>query len=219
MSPRFNKSTLTGSARDLHRRPVGDAEVPAWERLFVERRSLVLGSTQRRDRVAEDVAAATRVDIATRNSGGGAVWLDPETSTWVDITIGSQDPRWDADLGRSFHWIGDLFAGALADQGVTARVHTGPFVDRGFARQVCFAGIGPGEVMVGDRKLIGISQRRVRDRARFQMVMYQRWDPAPMSALFGESLSAADLAGLEAMGVGCSDLGVDVDDLLAAVSG
>ena len=34
------------------------------------------------------------------------------------------------------------------------------------------------EVQVGERKLVGISQRRTRRWARFQCAVHRRWDPA-----------------------------------------
>jgi hypothetical protein len=49
---------------------------------------------------------------------------------------------------------------------------------------VCFAGRGPGEVFVGDRKLVGLSQWRSREGALFSSCAYVRWDPRPMVELF-----------------------------------
>ncbi len=49
--------------------------------------------------------------------------------------------------------------------------------------RACFAGLGPGEVTIGGRKAVGISQRRTRAGARFQCVAYERWDPGPLAAL------------------------------------
>jgi hypothetical protein len=43
------------------------------------------------------------------------------------------------------------------------------------ASVVCFAGLGPGEVLCGE-KAVGISQRRVRTAARFQSVALLGWD-------------------------------------------
>ena len=46
---------------------------------------------------------------------------------------------------------------------------------------LCFAGVGPGEVVRQDdespSKLVGISQRRTRDYARFQCTIYTKWNP------------------------------------------
>ena len=50
-------------------------------------------------------------------------------------------------------------------------------------RAVCFASAAPGEVFVGDNKLVGISQRRNREGARFQCVLYRQWNPLIWSSL------------------------------------
>ncbi len=62
---------------------------------------------------------------------------------------------------------------------------------------VCFAGVGPGEVLVGGRKAVGISQRRTKEWARFQCAAYRRWDPAALVGLLAPPRpTEADLAGL-----------------------
>ena len=52
---------------------------------------------------------------------------------------------------------------------------------------VCFAGLGAGEVTAAapaadarPPKLVGISQRRTRDGARFQCAVLHHWDPEPL---------------------------------------
>ena len=46
---------------------------------------------------------------------------------------------------------------------------------------LCFAGVGPGEVVQQDHetlsKVVGISQRRTREYARFQCTIYTKWNP------------------------------------------
>jgi lipoate-protein ligase A len=41
---------------------------------------------------------------------------------------------------------------------------------------VCFAGLGPGEVLVDGRKVVGLSQRRTRAGARFHCAALRVWD-------------------------------------------
>jgi hypothetical protein len=53
---------------------------------------------------------------------------------------------------------------------------------------VCFEGLGPGEVVVGGRKAVGISQRRTRHWARLQAAVHLRWRPALLTTLVGEAL-------------------------------
>ena len=48
---------------------------------------------------------------------------------------------------------------------------------------VCFAGRGPGEVFLGARKVVGLTQWRAREGALFSSCAYLRWDPAPLLEL------------------------------------
>ncbi len=57
---------------------------------------------------------------------------------------------------------------------------------------VCFAGLGRGEVTVAGRKVVGISQRRTRDGARFQCAVLHHWNPAAL--LDALQLSPSDRA-------------------------
>jgi lipoate---protein ligase len=47
-----------------------------------------------------------------------------------------------------------------------------------WSRRICFAGLGPGEVTIGERKLVGMAQRRTRQGALFQCALPIAWDPA-----------------------------------------
>jgi len=67
-----------------------------------------------------------------------------------------------------------------------------------WSSDVCFAGAGPGEVMVGDAKLVGISQRRTRDAARFQSMVHLRWRPDVVASLVAASPTVAELEPLVA---------------------
>lgn len=135
--------------------------------------ALVLGSSQR-DEAADHAALARRsIDLVRRRSGGGAVLVLPGEVTWVDLVIPVDHPRWEPDVGRAMHWVGELWADALVESGVPARVHRGAMVRTELSSTVCFAGVGPGEVLASDgRKLVGISQRRTREAARFQTMVH-----------------------------------------------
>lgn len=179
----WSVETRAGSAAVLHARDVEPGAGRRVEALTVTRPSLVLGSTQSVD-VADPVAlAATGTELVRRRSGGGAVLLLPDRSTWVDVTIGRDDPLWDDDVARAFHWLGQAWADALARLGTDASVHTGEPVETRWSRVVCFAGVGAGEVVAGGRKIVGLSQRRTRVGARFQCLVHRVWDPVPLLGL------------------------------------
>jgi lipoate-protein ligase A len=83
-------------------------------------------------------------------------------------------------------WLGICFVEALSPW-VQANVYRDPFSTGIDGRVVCFASSSPGEVFVGANKLVGISQRRGRDGARFQCVLYRHWQPAEWSSVFSSA--------------------------------
>lgn len=121
----------------------------------------------------------------------------PGEQLWIDVLLPADDPLWEADVGRSFHWLGQVWVDALASLGVDSSWHNGPMVCTPWCRRVCFAGIGSGEVTVDGRKVVGLAQRRTRAGALFQCAALLRWDPAAMVDLL--DLDADALAGLESL--------------------
>ncbi len=149
----------------------------------VDRPTLVLGSAQSSSDVDGRVASALGVDVVGRRSGGGAVLLWPGEFVWLDVVIPVDDRRWDTDVGRAMVWVGQWWAVALAGLGVAGEVHTGGLRSDDWSRQVCWTGVGTGEVMVGESKVVGISQRRTRTFARFQSMCHLHWRPEIVAAL------------------------------------
>jgi lipoate-protein ligase A len=189
--------------------------------------TLVLGSTQDRSVVDEDRAAAAGIDVLHRSTGGGAVLVAPEAQVWLDFWIPRRDDLWDDDIIRSSVWLGETWRRALESLGVTdLHVHGGPASRHGFSDLICFAGLGPGEVVVdggGQRsKVVGIAQRRTRSGARFHASAPLSWDPGSWSSLLGMApLDAEPLLGDAAIGlhsvVPNPDDGFDDADLIGMV--
>jgi len=141
-----------------------------WIRLHsVTRPALVLGSAQNADCVDRNRAADADAEIVRRRSGGGAVLISPGGQVWADFFVPAGDPLWDHDVARSAHWAGKVWASTLTSvTGHAAVVHTSGLQADEWGRLVCFAGIGPGEVFVLNRKAVGVSQNRNRHRIRIQ---------------------------------------------------
>lgn len=171
--------------------------------------ALVLGSTQP-DTVADRVALGqAAVDLVRRGSGGGAVLVSPGRQVWIDVWIPRHDALWDDDVVRASMWLGDTWAAALASLGIAeVSVHRGRVVSSAWSDALCFAGLGPGEVSAGGRKVVGLSQRRSRDGARLHTVALLDWDPGPLVGLL--ALDADDRARAESdtasVAVGLRDL-------------
>ena len=81
-------------------------------------------------------------------------------------------------------WVGQAWATALSQVGVAHPiVHSGPATDRELGRVLCFGSTGPGEVTSAGSKVVGLSQRRTRDGARFQGIAHQKWSPSVLEGL------------------------------------
>lgn len=173
-----------GSAGEHHARvPPEPAERAVWAHA-VDSPALVLGSAQREDLVDLRLARALGIDVVRRRSGGGAVMLVPGEVAWVDVILPAGDPLWDDDVSRSGLWLGRVWQAALADVGIAGTaVHEGPLVCGTLGRLICFVAVGPGEVTLDGRKLVGVSQRRRRSGARFQCAAYRRWAPDMLARL------------------------------------
>ena len=198
---------VTGSIADFHARAIPDdlevAEVWSFE---PSQAALVLGSAQ--DHTVADVAATTaaRIDVVRRRSGGGAVYVDPSRSVWLDVVLPRHDRRWSDDVREATYWLGEAWQRALATLGVATELYRGGLEQTPWGRLVCFAALGPGEVLVDGRKVVGISQRRTRVGARFQCIAYDAWDPYDVLDLLDLSADDRRAAGADladrATGVG-----------------
>jgi lipoate-protein ligase A len=173
---------ITGEAGTFHAR-----ELPSEQRVATffrtEKPTLVLGSSQRADSVEFIAASRMGIDVVRRRSGGGGVLLWPDEFVWLDLEIPASDELWSDDVGRAMWWVGELWCSALGDLAPEATARRGRLIRSRWSSDVCFAGMGPGEVMVRGAKLVGVSQRRTRDAARFQSMIHLRWRPDVVAAL------------------------------------
>ena len=194
----FAVSTATGSAADFHARVLGDDVAPEVWVFDVERPALVVGSGQRPEVVADvDACAAAGVEVVRRRSGGGVVLLEPGLVVWFDVVVPAAHLHAAGvgdDVAASMTWLGWHVASALAGLGVAGvDVHRGGMACSDWCPLVCFAGIGPGEVLLDGVKLVGISQRRSRPGSRFQCAVHTAWRPEALVALLRDDVPAAGL--------------------------
>ena len=82
---------------------------------------------------------------------------------------------------------------------------------------MCFAGVGPGEVLVGGRKVVGISQRRTRAGARFHCAALRAWDARALLAVLALPDDEREAAAAELPSV-ATGVGVELEQLEAALS-
>ena len=184
-----------GSVRELHDLDLlaesGDRARVWW--LQPDDSALVLGSRQQQEIVDGDECARLGLGIVRRRSGGGAVLVVPHQLIWVDIVA----PPGTApdDIRASMIWAGERWQRALTPWagGAELTVHKGGMVTTAWSELVCFAGLGPGEVLLDGRKLVGLSQRRTRHGVRIQGSMYLQHPEIDIARLLRQPLPGGPL--------------------------
>ena len=154
--------------------------------------AVVLGSTQPEGHIDLEEARRQGIEVARRRSGGGAVLVERGHLLWIDLVIPAGDDLWDVDVTKAAAWVGELWAETL--MAVKADGDVSVWKDRlrrtEWSERVCFAGVGPGEVLLDGRKVVGVSQRRTRGAALFQTAALLEWRPGDLTRLL--ALDPAD---------------------------
>ncbi len=177
---------------------------------------LVLGSGQPDSIVDADRARERETRVVRRRSGGAAVLLVPGAQIWVDLWVPRQDPLWSSEPRTSAvvageWWVRALLSAPLAEEPDALTVHRAGSVPAYGSDVVCFAGVGPGEVVRGGRKVVGLAQWRSREGVLVHGCVYRRWDPEPLVALLAlpapERRALVDA--LRDAALGLEDLGLE----------
>jgi lipoate-protein ligase A len=137
---------------------------------FPSSAAVVAGSSQPLESLDLERISSLGLTVVRRRSGGGAVFVAPRAQVWLDVYLPADDPLYRVDVSKASGFVGELWRRALtdvSDRGELAEVYGGPLKSSRFSRAWCFSGLGPGEVTVGRRKLVGLSQRRNRAGAWF----------------------------------------------------
>lgn len=204
--PTFARSDFDESVERFHHRPVTEWGRQLWVPRLPTAPTLVLGSTQSDAVVDRTRAAAAGVDVVRRRSGGGAVLVSAADVIWFDLVIGRDDVLWSDDVGHAFEWLGRACHRGLARLGHRTEIHRGAPLETRWSRSICFAGVGWGELTLDGAKVVGISQRRTRNWARFQVAVLRRWRPDAYLDLFrldhAERGAALDELDRAAVGIG-----------------
>jgi lipoate-protein ligase A len=144
--------------------------------------ALLLGPSQHSAIIDVTACAQANLTIHRRSSGGGVV-LGDETLLMLDLALPRAHPLYVHSVTESYRWIGEVWVAALGALGLAARTvsmaeaRADSQTLSPLLRQVCFGGLSPYEVAVGQRKVVGLAQMRRREGALFQCAVHLRWEP------------------------------------------
>jgi len=208
----------------LSLRMLADGDCPALVVHRVAPAAVTCGRAQMKD-VDADAVVASGMQLVARGSGGGPVLWDDDLIA-IDVILSDGDPRLPTDVVAAYRWVGEAVATALGTIGITGARAVPPDEARawptGEASGLCFGGLSPWEVVVGDRKILGLSQVRKQAGAIIQVGVPMRLDTERLAAAVGVSVGAA--GDLKARTVGITEIVPsvardDVCDALVAALG
>lgn len=183
--------------------------------------TVVLG---RGSSVAADRAACAEagVTVVRRSSGGGPVLWGPDLLA-LDVVIPKGHPLHADDIVASYRWLGEALARAIVHLDVPARAVEPPSA-RGngdaMGALACYASLSPWEVVVGNRKVVGLSQVRRRTGTLLQagIVMSLDTDRLPGLLELDDDVRRALADTLAKRATGLRDhAALDRDQVIAAV--
>lgn len=152
-------------------------------------------------------AAAEGLDVVARPSGGGPVLWDDDLIA-IDIILPAGHPLLPVDVVAAYRWVGEAVVAALGHLGIEGARAVPPDEarawPRGEASGLCFGGLSPWEVVVGDRKILGLSQVRRQAGGIVQVGVPMRLDAARLARAVGAPPGAGD--DLAARTAGIADL-------------
>ncbi|MSO44604.1 MAG: hypothetical protein EXQ74_04775 [Thermoleophilia bacterium] len=142
-------------------------------------------------------AAADGLQVIIRPSGGGPVLWDDDLIA-IDIVLPTGHPLLPVDVVEAYRWVGEAMASALIALGINGVRALPPEEARawptGPASGLCFGGVSPWEVVVDDRKIVGLAQVRRQAGGIIQVGVPMRLDHDRLARAVGAGPEAvADL--------------------------
>ena len=201
---------------------------------IAEHEGLVLGFSQKEDALNLEGVAQQQIPIYHRRAGGTAVLVGPHLLS-LDVVLPAGHPLILADIVKSYEWFGEVWVETLERLGIEGRVvlpqeareqrvllkQPETQVREELLRRACFGSISPYEVVVGQRKVVGLDMIRRKVGSVLQAGVLLQWETATLAKLLGRSLDEQAWLeeGLQERAIGLSrlvDHTLNVTEVIAA---
>ncbi|MFA5104773.1 MAG: hypothetical protein WC527_06320 [Candidatus Margulisiibacteriota bacterium] len=99
------------------------------------------------------------IDIAKRPTGGGIVFHSSHDIAFCSVLPSDMFPK---GFMSAYHFVSDIVLDALKQAGIGAKKHTGGL--SADDKRLCFSGAQDYEITYGGKKLVGIAQKRTKEK-------------------------------------------------------
>lgn len=196
--------------------------------------ALVLGFSQKPDVLNQATLADLKIPIYHRRAGGTAV-LVGSTLLSLDVVLPAGHPLILADIVESYRWFGEAWVAALAQLNVETSIVTPTEAHALRARlkqpetrayellmnRACYGTLSSYEVVVGQRKIVGLDMIRRRHGSLLQAGVLLQWDSELLAQLLGHTAAEQEClrSGLLERAVGLdslTDRPVNIQEVITA---
>lgn len=176
----------------------GDAPTLYWS--IAEPVGLVLGYSQKHEILNPPALAALQLPIYHRRAGGTAVLVGPHLLS-LDVALPADSPLVLSDIVESYRWLGEAWVAALAQLNIQARPVTvqeareqrtllkqsETHERESLLRRACYGSLSPYEVVVSQRKVVGLDMIRRRGGSLLQAGILLHWETEELAQLLGRT--------------------------------
>jgi lipoate---protein ligase len=167
---------------------------------------VVLGFSQKETVLNPQALAEREMPVYHRRAGGTAVLVGPHVLA-LDVVLPATHHLVLTDLVESYRWFGETWMQALHLLGITTRVvpPAEAHAQRALAKQeaaqaresilrrACYASNSPYEVVVGERKVVGLDMIRRRHGSLLQAGVLLSWESETLAYLLGHTSAEQEL--------------------------
>jgi lipoate---protein ligase len=196
------QSHIERSEQRLAAMSPGDPPTLYWSQ--AESVGLVLGYSQKPHVLNPLVNDASgpfqHMPIYHRHAGGTAVLVGPDLLS-LDVLLPGDSPLVLPDIVESYHWFGEAWVKALRSLGIETRTvspeeahelrrllkQEETHMREDVLRRACYGSLSPFEVVVGQRKVVGLDMIRRRKASLLQAGVLLHWESETLAQLLGHT--------------------------------